>query len=70
MDTSIINVNEFGTKFRSKNELYRFLVTDARMYLPPQKECSIYFVRDIFSGKKKVTLLLTLKALGSLQRPD
>ena len=50
-----INVNQLGAKARSKHEMYRILTVEAKIYLPPQKECSIYFIRDIFQGKKKVT---------------
>ena len=58
MELKKINVNALGTKFQSKNEMYRFLTTEVDMHLPPQKECSIYFVRDIVSGTKKVNKLL------------
>ena len=51
-----INLNQLGSKARSKNEMYRLLTVEAKIYLPPQKECSIYFIRDIFHGKKKVTI--------------
>ena len=49
-----INVNQLGAKARSKHEMYRILTVEAKIYLPPQKECSIYFIRDIIQGKKKV----------------
>ena len=54
MERKTINALELGSKFQSKNEIYRFLVTEANMHLPPQKEWSIYFVRDILFGTKKV----------------
>ena len=47
------NVNQLGTKAKSKNEMYRILTVEAKIYLPPQKECSIYFIRDIFHGKRR-----------------
>ena len=53
-----INLNVLGIKARTKNELYRLLTTEANMYLPPQKETSIYFVRDIIHGRKKASLIL------------
>ena len=49
-----INVSQLGVKARSKHEMYRLLTVEAKIYLPPQKECSIYFIRDIFHGQKKV----------------
>ena len=53
MEEIKINLNVLGIKARTKNELYRLLTTEANMYLPPQKETSIYFVRDIIHGEKK-----------------
>ena len=49
MNSNQINIREFGTKFQSKNEIYRFLVTEVNMHLPPKKERSVYFVLDILS---------------------
>ena len=56
MEGSRINLNLLGIKARTKNELYRLLTTEANLYLPPQKETSIYFVRDIVQSRKKVSL--------------
>ena len=54
METSTINLNLLGTKAQSKTELYRLLTVDAKLYLMPQREASIYFIRDILSKKKRV----------------
>ena len=51
-----INLNQLGTKAKSKNEMYRILTVEAKNYLPPQKEWTIYFIRDVFQGKKKVKI--------------
>ena len=48
------NINQIEAKARSKHEIYKILTVEIKIYLPPQKECSIYFIRDIFQGKKKV----------------
>ena len=56
MESSQININSLGIKAQTKNEIYRFLTTEADMYLPPQKETSIYFVRDIFKNRKKARI--------------
>ena len=42
---STIKVSQLGVKARSKNEMYRLLTVEAKIYPPPQKECSIYFIR-------------------------
>ena len=54
MENKMLNILALGTKFQSKNEMFRFLTTEVNMHLPPQKECSIYFVRDILAGTKRV----------------
>ena len=42
-------------KEKTKNEMYRLLTTEANQNLPPQRETSIYFVRDIIHGRKRVS---------------
>ena len=54
MEGSFIILNSLGVKAKTKNELYRLLTTEANMYLPPQKETSIYFIRDLIHCRKKV----------------
>ena len=54
MESSEINFNLIGTKAQTKNELYRQLTVETKLYLPPQKETSIYFIRGIIIGRKKV----------------
>ena len=56
MDSATLNINILGIKAKTKNEMYRLLTVEAQLYLPPQKECSIYFVRDILSNKKKASI--------------
>ena len=41
MEKQKVNINYLGTKAQSKNELYRMLTVEAKLYLPPQKETSI-----------------------------
>ena len=52
-----VNVFYLGFKAKTKNEMYRLLTVGVKLYLPAQKECSIYFIRDILHGKKKVICL-------------
>ena len=49
-----INLLDLGSKARSKGELYKLLTSDANLYLPPYKECTIEFITDYLEGKKKV----------------
>ena len=55
MEESRINLNMLGIKVKTKNELYRLLTTQTNLYLPSQKETSIYFVKDIVHGCKKAS---------------
>ena len=59
MEKRELNLSILGSKAQTKNELYRVLTVDAKLYLPPQKETSIYFIRGILNGKKKVLIFLT-----------
>lgn len=54
MDYIEYSVDRIGLKARTKAELYKILTVEARLYLPPQQETSIEFIRDILTGKKKV----------------
>ena len=42
-----INVSEPGVKARSKNEMYRLLTVEAKIYLPPRSN-SRYNLLEIF----------------------
>ena len=47
-----VNISTIEIKAQTKNELYRVLTVEVKLYLPPQKETSIYFIRGIFNGSK------------------
>ena len=69
MEKSEINLSLLGSKVQTKNELYRILTIDAKLYLPPQKETSIYFIRGILNGKKRIfAFYVNLFNLGLLFR--
>ena len=48
-----VNTKEFAAKFRSKNEIYRFVAGDVKAYLPPRDSCTIYFLKSLVTGTKK-----------------
>ena len=60
MEKRELNLSLLGSKAQTKNELYRILTVDAKLYLPPQKETSIYFIRGILNGKKRVFVFFML----------
>ena len=48
-----ITAKEFAAKYNSKRECYNFLAVDAGVYLPSYEQVTIFFLKDIISGKKK-----------------
>ena len=44
---------EWGARFKSKSENYRFLTTEVGAYLPEYTQISVYFLKDLLAGKKK-----------------
>ena len=54
MESEVVSLVELGGKARSKNEIYRILVAEGNMYLPPQSLCTVDFISDVFGSKKKV----------------
>ena len=59
IDTSkktIITAKEVSTKFRSKNEIYRFMTVDVGAYLPPKECVTIYWLKELARGHKKCKL--------------
>ena len=49
----MVNVNEFRSKYRSKQECYDFLTIECGAYLPPFKCMTVYHLKDVIAGKKK-----------------
>ena len=48
-----ITTNTFAAKFRSKTEVYSFLMVDVGAYLPPRDAVTIYFLKDLVCGNRK-----------------
>ena len=51
--TQKMTTKEFAAKFRSKNEIYAFMSVDVGAYLPPKEVCTIYFLKDLVTQKRK-----------------
>ncbi len=54
MDKVKVSTKEIGAKFKSKNELYRFLASECGAYLPHVDLVTIWHLRDLMWGKKKI----------------
>ena len=62
-----ITSKEFAAKYRSKREVYNFLATDVGVYLPPYDNVTIYFLKDLIWGKKK---MLSAKMVKTIHIPQ
>jgi hypothetical protein len=51
-----IHTRDMSRIFRSKKEIYEILFVEGQYYLPPIEDCPIDFLRDLFCGKKKVSI--------------
>ena len=49
-----ISSKELAAKYRSKNEIYNFLATDVGIYLPPKYNVTIFFLKELMGGQKKM----------------
>ena len=49
-----ISAKEFQAKYRSKRECYNFLACDVGVYLLPYANVTIYFLKELMMGKKKM----------------
>ena len=49
-----ISYKEFAAKYRSKREIYNFLACDVGVFLPPYDNVTIFFLKDLMMGKRKM----------------
>ena len=49
-----INAAAFAAKFQSKNEVHRFLSSEVMAYLPASHTMTVWHLRDLAQGKKKI----------------
>ena len=49
--------SSFGAKFSTKGEVWRFLTCEAKVFLPPYGTVTIWHMKDLASGVKKVTTI-------------
>ena len=52
--TVLVNVNEIKSKLNSKRDIYFFYCFEMAAYLPPHKTITIYFLKQLMDGTKKV----------------
>ena len=55
-----ITAQEFRAKFNSKKECFNFLSVDCKAYISSYETVTIYFLKDLISGKKKCKCFVEL----------
>ena len=59
-----IPASVIGAKMKSKNEVYRFLSSEVRAYLSSYETMTVYHLRDLFSGKKRIIISKDVKHIS------
>ena len=49
-----VSRGQLSHAMKSKLDMYNVLAIEGQLYLPPYQHCSMLFLRDVMSGKKKV----------------
>ena len=49
-----VNAALFGAKASSKKEVFRFLTSEALIFLPPYETVTVFHMRDIVAGKRRM----------------
>ena len=49
----MVIVSDFSAKFPTKGDVWRFLATEACVYLPPYATVTIWHLKDLASGLKR-----------------
>ena len=62
-----VSSKEFSAKYNSKREIYNFLAADAGVYQPPYDNVTIYFLKELMGGKKK---MLNTKRIRTIHIPQ
>ena len=51
---STMALSTFASKFATKGEIYRFLTVEASIYICPYETVTIWHMKDLAAGVKKV----------------
>ena len=49
-----IPANEFGVRYGNKNDIFRFLSTEVGIYLPHRNHITIWHLRDLAAGRRRI----------------
>ena len=59
-----VNAASFGSKFSSKSEVFRFCVSEAKIYLPSYQTVTIFHLRDLIAGRRKMVMQADVKVIS------
>ena len=59
-----INAASFGAKYATKREVYRFLSSEARIYLPSYETVTIFHMRDLVADRRRLIKLDDVKVIN------
>ena len=49
----MVSASAFGAKFTTKPDVYRFLASEAKIYLPHYDTVTIWHLKELMSGQRK-----------------
>ena len=52
-----VHVKDLSQIFKSKNDIYKILITSGQIYLPPFEDCTLDYLRGLMNYSKNVTCL-------------
>jgi hypothetical protein len=59
----VVTTKEFGAKYQSKQEVYRFLSFDVGAYLPPYDTVTVWHLRDLACGQRRLIKSTEVKVM-------
>ena len=59
-----VNAASFGAKFSNKKEIFRFLSSDSEVFLPSYETVTVFHMRDLVSGKRKMIRQAEVKVIS------
>ena len=59
----VVTAAAFNAKFRSKQEVYRFLSFDCGAYLPSYQTVTVFHCKDLAAGKRRIIKAAAVKTI-------
>ena len=59
----VVTAAEFAAKYRSKQEVFRFLSFEVGAYLPSYDSVTIWHLKDLAAGRRKIIKAASVKTI-------